>query len=153
MYSIEELKKLIKETLIGIGKHSPDAENLICGIIAQESRMGKYRRQLGGGPALGICQIEPNTFKDLTKFVKKNIELYCNILKTCKISAFHSDDLVNNDCLSICMCRVFFLRFPEKLPSTIEEYAKCWKKYYNTKYGKGTIEEFIENYHKYVLKT
>jgi len=26
-----------------------------------------------------------------------------------------------------------------------------WKKYYNTPLGAGTVEEFIENYKKYVL--
>jgi len=151
MYTKAELKKLIDEVLKGIGKHSPDASNLIQGIIAQESRMGKYRRQLGGGPALGICQIEPNTFNDLINYIKKDIQLYFKILKTCKISSFDPIDLISNDKLSICMCRVFFLRFKEKLPSTIGGYAKEWKVRYNTKYGKGTVEEFIKNYKKYIL--
>ena len=41
------------------------AIDLLMGTCAQESHMGTYLRQLGGGPALGIFQMEPFTFLDL----------------------------------------------------------------------------------------
>jgi len=32
----------------------------------------------------------------------------------------------------------------------IEGLAHYWKKYYNTVYGSGKVEEFVNNYKKYV---
>lgn len=152
MYKKEELRQLVSDTLYAIGKSSPDAINLIMGIIAQESDFGRFRKQLGGGPALGICQIEPTTFQALNAYLfKRNKALHKRMLEVCNVSSLNSIDLISNDKLSICMCRVFFLRFTEKLPSTIEGYAKLWKLRYNTYKGKGTEEQFIENYKKYVL--
>ena len=64
------MRKLIEDTLKLLEpeiKYTDDAINLVERTIAQESAYGKYRRQIGGGPALGISQIEPDTFNDLVK--------------------------------------------------------------------------------------
>jgi len=147
------LSNLITDTIKGIGKYSPNAVNLILGTIAQESAFGKYRRQLGSGIALGICQIEPNTFYDIIdNYLRYKPELRLKVLEVSGLFELNHEELVNNDRLSIAMCRVFYSRFPEALPSTVDGMAKLWKYRYNTKYGKGTEEEFIKNYNKYVLK-
>ena len=131
--------------------YNPDAENLIYGTIAQESQNGKYRVQLGGGPAKGICQMEPNTFNDIVNnYLKYHPAIADKIKQIAKISEFSPDYLVNNDALSICMCRVHYLRVNEKIPSTIEGYARYWKQYYNTPKGKGTEQEFIQHYGQFV---
>ena len=44
--------------------YSPVAENLIMGTAAQESGF-TYIKQLGGGPALGMFQVEPATAEDI----------------------------------------------------------------------------------------
>ena len=46
---------------------SQEAENLLMGTAAQESALGEYIRQLGNGPALGIFQMEPETFDDIVR--------------------------------------------------------------------------------------
>lgn len=146
------MRTLVEETLKELGKYTPDSTNLILGTIAQESSYGKYRRQLGNGPALGICQIEPNTFNDCVEnYINFRHELKRKILEICHVSAFNSDDLELNDKLSICMCRVKYMRNNEAIPDTIEGYAKYYKKYYNTIDGKATELEFIKNYQKYVV--
>ena len=150
----DELTCLIIKALVGIGKYSPNAVNLILGTIAQESAFGKYRRQLGCGIALGICQMETATFNDIVDnylFYKK--ELKEKILKTCGVSEFNAEDLVENDMLAISMCRVHYLRFREPLPheNDIVGMAKLWKLRYNTPLGAGTEEEFVKNYNKYVV--
>jgi len=146
------MRQLVEETLKALGKYSPDSANLILGTIAQESAYGKYRKQLGNGPALGICQIEPDTFNDcVVNYINFRHELKRKILEICHVPDFSVNDLYLNDRLSICMARVKYMRNSEAIPNTIEGYAKYWKKYYNSELGKGKPEEFIENYHKYVL--
>jgi hypothetical protein len=146
------MRSLVEDTLKRLGKYSPDSANLILGTIAQESAYGKYRKQLGSGPALGICQMEPNTFNDIIKnYLRYNPEISNKIKEVCELSELNSSDLYLNDRLAICMCRVHYLRVFEQLPNIIEGYAKYWKKYYNTIKGKGTEAEFIRNYHLYVM--
>jgi hypothetical protein len=44
------------------------------------------------------------------------------------------------------MCRVFYLRVPERLPQADDSaaMARYWKRYYNTHLGKGTVEGFLQ---------
>ena len=147
----EQLKELIEKVLIGIGLYSQDAFNLVCGTIAQETHFGKYIKQVKG-PALGICQIEPNTFKDIVEnYLSYKGHLRKLIQETCNINEFKAESLVYNLAFSIAICRIFYLRISEPLPYTLEGYAKYYKKYYNTPLGKATEQEFINNYNKYVL--
>ncbi|MHC5804382.1 hypothetical protein ACYTX7_09245, partial [Streptococcus pyogenes] len=61
----KQLKVLvIGPTLKTIGLYSEAADQLILGTIFQESR-AKYLKQLGNGPALGVIQMEPNTYNDI----------------------------------------------------------------------------------------
>jgi hypothetical protein len=48
------------------------------------------------------------------------------------------------------MARVHYLRRPEPIPTDLTGQAEYWKKWYNTYLGAGTVEEYIENYKKYV---
>ena len=147
------MKQLVNDTLQEINLYSDDASNLILGTISQESAYGFYRKQLGGGPALGICQMEPNTFNDIVfNFLHYKVDLANLILMVCGLTSFHADDLVTNDKLAVSMCRVHYLRVKAKIPSDLPGYAAYYKKYYNTPLGAATEEEFIENYNKYVLK-
>ena len=148
----KQLRELIVETLKEIDLYSEDAVNLMMGTAAQESRLGEFIRQLFGGPALGIFQMEPNTFRDICKnYLVYKKDLWDKIINICNSPFVSPDMLVWNLKLAICMTRVHYLRVPEKLPNSIEGYANYYKKYYNTYLGKATTEEFIHNYKKYVL--
>lgn len=148
----EDLRVLISDTLHGIGLCSEDAVNLLMGTCAQESAMGKYRRQLGGGPALGIFQMEPATFRDIVKnYLNYKQELRDKVLAVSGVDGFNPDDLVFNDRLAICMARVHYLRVSEKIPSDLDGWARYWKKFYNTPLGKGTEYEFVCNYKRYCV--
>jgi len=50
------------------------------------------------------------------------------------------------------MCRVHYLRRAEPLPKAddVHGMAAYWKRYYNTVHGKGTQQEFVENYERYI---
>jgi hypothetical protein len=148
------MRKLVEDTLRELEpeiKYSQNAVELILGTCAQESAYGKYVRQIGGGPALGKFQMEPATFNDICKnFLKYNPDITEKIMAISHVSVLSSIDLLCNDRLAICMCRVHYLRQKEVMPDSVEGYAEYYKKYYNTEKGKATIEQFIENYERYV---
>ena len=147
------MRKLVTDTLEELQLTSPDALELILGTSAQESHLGVYRRQLGNGPALGICQMEPNTFNDIVNnFLAYKKDLAQRILSISSLESFDVKELENNDKFAICMCRVHYYRVREAIPNNLEGWAYYWKKYYNTPLGKGKEEEFIANYNKYVLQ-
>lgn len=153
---MDKIRKLVHETLKQLEPEIPysmDTENLICGTIAQESAYGKYRRQIGGGPALGIPQMEPATFHSIVDdYLDYRPHIWNKIAQISNVLSPNSNDLVDNDKLAICMCRVQYYRQKEAIPKDLVGWARYWKKYYNTYKGKGTVEEFINNYNKYVNK-
>jgi len=147
-----QLKDLIIRTLKAIDLHSDDAVNLLMGTAAQESALGYYLRQLNNAPALSIFQIEPFTFNDHVKYLKRyKMNLANKILEFSGASEFKAEFLEFNIAFACAIARVHYLRKPGKLPNTIDGYARYWKKHYNTYLGKGTEIEFISNYKRYVL--
>lgn len=147
-----QLRDLIKRVLVALDLHSESAENLLMGTAAQESGLAEYIRQIGGGPALGVFQMEPATFKDIVQnYLQYKPDLAKQIMAASGVNALWSEYLEYNLALAICMCRVHYLRVSEKMPDNLTGWAKYWKEYYNTRLGKGTEEEFIRNFKKYVL--
>lgn len=148
-----QFRELISDTLDEINLYSEDAVNLLMGTSAQESLFGTYLKQLKSGPALGIFQMEPNTYNDIVNnYLRYKIDLLNDIQDSCQCEVENnSEALVWNIKLAICMARVHYLRVKEALPADLSAYAKYWKNHYNTYKGKGTEEEFIRKYKKFVL--
>lgn len=145
MFYKPQFESLIKKTLeIYPILNNQSAVNLLLGTCAVESNFGKYLRQLNGGPALGIFQIEETTFNDLVdRFAEKFTDL-----KSIKFA-----ELEWNLKASILVCRIKYYSIPKGLPNEndVTELARYWKKYYNTEKGSGKIEDFISKYHEFVL--
>jgi len=148
-------EEIIKPTLIALGLYNQAAENLLFGTCAHESHCGKYVRQVGG-PALGIYQMEPATYKDLwTNFLKYKLDLASHLLEVCgyrlQDAIPPAEDLVTNVKLSTAMCRIHYLRVKAPLPAAddLAGLANYWKKYYNTALGKGTVKQFIQDYERF----
>lgn len=136
-----------------IGMNSKSAVNLLLGTAAQESRLGEYLHQING-PALGIYQCEPNTLDDIfNKYLRHRKELLKKVLKLSALGLTRSKNAEGNLYYATAIARIHYYRVFEPLPSSddIEGLANYWKKYYNTEKGKGTTEEFINNYKRYVL--
>lgn len=147
-----QLRDLIHRVLIDLDLHSEAAENLLMGTAAQESGLGEYIRQIGNGPALGIFQMEPVTFRDIVQnYLQYKPDLAKLVMSVSGVNALRSEYLEYNLSLSICMCRVHYLRVSEPMPGNLVGWAKYWKEYYNTRLGKGSEEEFIHNFKKHVL--
>ena len=114
------LRNLITSVLKELNLHSDNAVNLLMGTAAQESHLGKYRKQLGGGPALGIFQMEPATFNDIVNnYLRYKPSLVVKIERVAHVSRFKAEDIENNDLLAICMARVHYLRVSEILETIL----------------------------------
>lgn len=134
---------VVVPTLKEIGLYSKAAMRLIIGTAATESNL-EYLHQIGG-PALGIYQMEPATANDIVK----NYLMYRLPLAK-KINAFNldydnTDQLTWNLKYATALCRVHYLRNWKSLPgeNDILGMAKYWKEVYNTKHGKGEIEDYL----------
>lgn len=145
---------IIDPVLKSMDLWSESAVNLLLGTCAVESDFGTYLVQKPNGPALGIYQMEPNTYIDIyNNYLSYRIGLKDLIIKSTRtISRPNYYDMITNLWYATAMARVHYLRIPEKLPShnDIDGLANYWKLYYNTPDGKGATQKFIEKYHQYI---
>lgn len=147
---------IIRPTLQYLNLWSEAAENLLMGTAAQESQLGTYIHQLGNGPALGIYQMEPNTYDDIyINYLSFKYELGTKVGNLLVGLPFHrndSEEVVGNLYYATAMCRIHYLRIPHPLPDAddLPGLAAYYKKYYNTPLGAATEQQFIDNYKKYV---
>ena len=145
-----DLRRLLFETLTSIGLWSANAEELLVAIAAHESAACKYIYQMNDGPARGIFQQEKLSHDEIfTILFPTRQALRYKVMDACNFLANPSyESLASNTGWAIIACRLHFLRFKDPIPdaSDIESIANYWKKYWNTSAGKGTIEEFINDY-------
>src|SRR5688572_28738068 len=132
---------VIRPVLKDLGLWSEPAEKLILGTACQESQCGRWLRQIGEGPALGIFQMEPATHNDLwNNFLDHRPEIARKVKLFVAGLAPSAEQLVGNLYYATAMCRIHYLRVPEPIPNTLEEQAAYWKKFYNSELGKGKVE-------------
>lgn len=141
---------IVRPTLQRIGLWNPAAENLVVGTCLHESHL-KYVKQIGG-PALGFPQMEGATHLDLHRnFLVYNPDLRKKVLALATLfSAEYPDpgEMVFNIAYAVAMCRVHYKRIKEGLPPSerADLLAQYWKSYYNTKLGKGTVEQALPHF-------
>ena len=148
-----QFRELIETALRRLNMYNESAVNLLLGTAAQESRFGTYLKQLGGGPAMGIFQMEPATEKDCwDNYLSYRDNIVKRITDLSGITGPNPEALQWNLYYSIAMCRVRYYRVPTPLPNAddIAGLAAYWKQNYNTPAGAGTVNEFIQNYNRYV---
>lgn len=140
------ITRVIEPTLKQLGLYSESAINLLVMIAAHESVKGNYIAQLVG-PARGIYQMEGNTHDDIIKWLKVNkpiIYAQINLL----VTEVNADMMMYDLRYATAMARVFFLRFPEALPSgsDVNAMAAYAKLRWNTKLGKATPADYKNAY-------
>ncbi len=150
-----QFKSLIKDTLEKIELNSPSAVELLMLTAAQESHFGTYIKQIGG-PALGVFQMEPNTYEDLWKnylIYRKELGRKINFASSNSNVMLNQETIMFNLAYAICMARVHYLRVPAPLPAAddIHGLAEYWKEHYNTPLGAGTVKEAVKNYERFCL--
>jgi len=142
--------EVVRPVLTALDLHSGAAEDLLMGTCAQESQCGRYLRQLGG-PALGIFQMEPATHLDLwTNFLHFRPQLADKVASFAGRKGPRPEEMVGNLNYAAAMCRIQYYRRPEAIPGTLKDQAEMWKSAYNSALGKGTVEEYLANWKRYI---
>ena len=131
---------------IGHGKYETAKEMIIETAVA-ETGLGQIEdKTVGAG--MGLTQFDDKPFQDIRD---RSIKLRPKILKELKIdiSLVEWDDLRYNQFLALLFTRLHYWLKSDPIPATIEERANYWKLHYNTKFGKGTVEHYLEMNRKY----
>lgn len=133
-----------------------EVEMMLLTAAAESSLI--FRCQLHGGPARGLCQMEPATALDTFRWLGcKNVlwERFTDIwlsLKTVHWFAPTEDEvtwhLTHNDAFALALARLHYRMFPEPFPRAFAkvDQASYWKKYWNTEKGKGTVEHALRQW-------
>jgi hypothetical protein len=105
------------------------------------------------GPALGIYQMEPATHDDIHEnFIRFDDGLRGKIkdynLMAMPIDAAH--EMIGNLYYATAMCRIHYLRVPEPIPDYLGGQAQYWKTHYNSEKGAGTVQQYMNNWNRYV---
>ena len=145
---------LINPTLGMINKpgfNSPLIRRLLLCTMAIESDMGQYLKQIGGGPAMCVYQMEPDTEQDILH--------ECDIINSnrCNIGTILDDllcglpngnageQLAASQVYATLMARCKYWMDTEPLPEdTPEAMYKYYKRIYNTPDGASTFGKFLD---------
>lgn len=141
------IKYVINPTLVKLGLYSESASNLLVMIAAHESIKGHYIVQTTG-QAKGVFQMENATHDDVLRWLKSTKpELYKLVVAMADNDPSPMKMVTDLD-YAVAMARVFFLRFPEALPSGSDTHAMASyaKKRWNTYLGKATVDDYKQAY-------
>jgi len=125
---------VIRPTLQALDLWSPAAEALMIGTALHESLL-TYLKQVGGGPALGIYQIEPATHQDVWRYLNEvNPTLGETVMTFAATGLSHQDQLISNLAYATAIARVRYWMIPDPLPKpdNLIGLAHYWKAHYNT---------------------
>jgi hypothetical protein len=155
MIDLKQLERYaIIPALVLLGMDSPEARALLLGTAAQESGMGHYIRQVGGGPAMGIFQMEPATYHDIWRnFINNRPEIKQKLAERWPTEP-EPEEMITNLLLAAVMCRLHYRRVSAPIPQAddLTGLARYWKKFYNTPMGRGSEDEFIRNWRTLVAR-
>lgn len=148
---------IIIPALTALGLNSESAVNLLLGTAAQETQMGRYLIQTNISPykgGIGIYQMQAPTYDyiwnrhvDGSNSMKAKIKLFLGFEGKPPAARMASDLS-----LASIMARLNYANVLERLPEAtdVNALARYWKVYWNTMQGKGTQDQFVQNYKEYV---
>lgn len=143
---------VVRQTLLELAPEIPysiAAENLLMGTAAQESKLS-YLQQIRG-PALGVFQMEPTTFRWLwDDWLAKRPILklkFVDMIPSWRVG-MPEREMIGNLYFAAAMCRLRYWVVTEKLPDgdDVRALARYWKAHYNTPAGAGHEDDFVEAY-------
>lgn len=128
------------------GIYSPYRVELHCMLVAHESQLGKHRKQVGGGPARGLHQIEGDTEDSIWNNSDKIKE---NAAKFGIVRNKGRGEI--DDIYDLFVAAHYVMMDENALPKTIETMADYAKSYWN-RTGKATPEKYLNDYNTWVSK-
>lgn len=122
------------------------AVSLVLGTAMHESHLSTVRQV--NGPALGFWQMEPATHDDCWRnYLFFRRELAARIRWITGIMQPSAEDMARDNFYACAMARVRYRRVPAGMPGNDPRaLATYWKDYYNTKLGRGTVEEALPHF-------
>lgn len=154
MLDCSQFRSLIIEPVLSkLRLYSKNAEEILVFTCAAESLGGTLLQQVKG-PALGIFQMEPNTYTDIwVNYIRARNQL-------ATLMAIHFgcnkipevERLIYDLHFSAAMARIHYLRAPGNLPDAkdIDGIWDYYKKHYNTEKGKAKKEDSIKKYQDFI---
>lgn len=124
--------------------HTPYIADLIVATCAQETVLGTYLHQTGGGPAISIYQFEPSSLHDLLQNFASD-KRYEPLLRASRVPAAAPDDEIMWNLRFATVCaRLYYYRVKEALPrsTTFDSLWHYYKTYWNTSAGAATAASF-----------
>ncbi len=134
------------------GFASASAVELLLGTAATESGF-QHLVQMNGGPAVGIYQIEPDTFLDIkANYLNSRRDLAKRVRSLTGSVPAEREQLIGNLFFATAIARLVYWRSPVKLaaPGDVAGHARVWKQVYNTPLGAGRPADFINAYQRLV---
>lgn len=137
-----------------LGHARREEMELMIGTAATESGL-VTRVQIGGGPARGLLQVEPDTAFDVyLNYLRGRPDMIKSLMTTCfgiYVDWFPAriclpDLLEQWDDFCYLIARCVYLRRPEPIPTDREGQAAYYKQWFNTPAGKGSEEKYLEDY-------
>lgn len=123
---------------------------MLLETAAQETHVGRYRDPTPNGAGRGLCQVDEIAFVDVVARSRdKNLGLISQAFGIDMAMVQHRD-LDFSPLLSFIVCRLFYMLIPEPFPLDLAGRAQYWKTHYNTKLGKGTVDEYIHNVKRFL---
>ena len=123
--------------------------------IAVESSF-VHRTQIGGGPAVGLCGMEPETALDTFRWLegkpvawKRLTYIWMGLGTVPHFTPSYKEiieHLTKNDLFSLALGRLHYRMFEEPFPDSLSNQAFYWKKYWNTEAGAGTVTRAMEQW-------
>ena len=128
--------------ILGPAYSTPAAEQLVMGTAAVESGF-VWLKQHGTGPALGLWQMEPFTFRDLRARTPEYLRIAIALLAGGPDIEPHC--VAWNLRFGAAMCRLKYRDDPHPLPQAgdVLGLAATWKRCYNSHLGAGKPDDFL----------
>lgn len=154
-------ESVVQPVLAHMGINSKVMEDLLVGTIATESASGRYTRQFGGGPALGIAQMEKRTYDDLEArgLIHPAVYEMGDSFEQMERDYFYSVGMS----VSYYLWKAENYELPVAKYTNQKEYmeylyqlAAYWKRTYNTHLGAGSKTGFVSSWFRdgcYLTKT
>jgi len=135
------------------------SEELLMATGAHESEGFVHIRQLGGGPAVSLWQIEPDTARDVHRYLTLHPDMMDNF---CKAVMWRpewidriTERLIADQAFACAVARIRYWMEPTPLPESahnIQAIAEYWKKYYQRGPDpQRGIQDFISDYRRFII--
>lgn len=148
---------VIEPVLIHLGLYTESAARLLLGTALVESR-ASYLRQHPSGPALGLYQMEPDTFRwlwwDWLPLRRPGMrDRIAEFIGPWHLGQDPVRELTANLYFATALCRIRYLTAAPPLPAAtdIQGLGQYWKNHYNTAAGKGRVQDWVDTYKRLAM--